>query len=34
MDLTDLERAKTESPFGTTIAHGFLTLALFELSAP
>lgn len=25
---TDVERAKTESPFGTTIAHGFLTLVL------
>ncbi|NRA82891.1 MAG: MaoC family dehydratase [Gammaproteobacteria bacterium] len=25
---TDLERAKRESPFKTTIAHGFLTLAL------
>jgi len=25
---TDLERAKRESPFGTTIAHGFLTLSL------
>jgi acyl dehydratase len=24
----DVERAKTESPYGTTIAHGFLTLAL------
>jgi acyl dehydratase len=24
----DIERAKTESPYGTTIAHGFLTLAL------
>ena len=24
----DVERAKTESPFGTTIAHGFLTLSL------
>jgi acyl dehydratase len=24
----DVERAKSESPFGTTIAHGFLTLAL------
>ena len=24
----DPERAKTESPFGTTIAHGFLTLSL------
>jgi acyl dehydratase len=25
---TDPEKAKTESPFGTTIAHGFLTLVL------
>ena len=25
---TDPERAKKESPFGTTIAHGFLTLSL------
>lgn len=24
----DTERAKTESPFGTTIAHGFLTLVM------
>jgi acyl dehydratase len=24
----DTERAKTESPFGSTIAHGFLTLSL------
>jgi acyl dehydratase len=24
----DLERARRESPFGTTIAHGFLTVAL------
>ena len=24
----DAERAKTDSPFGTTIAHGFLTLSL------
>ena len=24
----DVERARAESPFGTTIAHGFLTLAL------
>lgn len=27
---TDIQRAKTESPFGTTIAHGFLTLALLS----
>jgi acyl dehydratase len=26
----DLERAKTESPFGTTIAHGNLTLSLID----
>src|SRR5260370_19899360 len=26
----DAERARTESPFGTTIAHGFLTLALLS----
>ncbi len=25
---TDPERAKTESPFGTTIAHGYLTLSI------
>ena len=25
---TDVERCRTESPFGTTIAHGFLTLSL------
>jgi len=25
---TDEERAKTESPFGTTIAHGYLTVSL------
>jgi acyl dehydratase len=25
---TDRERAKRESPFGTTVAHGFLTLSL------
>jgi acyl dehydratase len=24
----DVERSKTESPYGTTIAHGFLTLSL------
>ena len=30
----DTERAKRESPFGTTIAHGFLTLSLLpQLSA-
>ena len=27
---TDLERAKTESPFGTTVAHGNLTLSLVD----
>ena len=27
---TDVERAKAESPFGTTIAHGNLTLSLIE----
>jgi len=26
----DVERAKTESPFGTTIAHGNLTLAMID----
>src|SRR5438132_10785769 len=26
----DAERARTESPFGTTIAHGFLTLSLLS----
>jgi acyl dehydratase len=26
----DIERARTESPSGTTIAHGFLTLALLS----
>lgn len=26
----DPERAKTESPYGTTIAHGFLTLSLLS----
>ena len=26
----DTERARTESPFGTTIAHGFLTLSLLS----
>jgi acyl dehydratase len=26
----DVERAKTESPFGTTIAHGNLTLAMVD----
>ena len=29
-DSVDVERAKTESPFGTTIAHGNLTLALID----
>ena len=27
---TDRERAKKESPYGTTIAHGFLTLSLLS----
>ena len=27
---TDIERAKTESPFGTTIAHGNLTLSMAD----
>jgi len=27
---TDVERAKSESPFGTTIAHGNLTLSLID----
>ena len=27
---TDPEKAKTDSPFGTTIAHGFLTLSLLS----
>ncbi len=27
----DVERARTDSPFGTTIAHGFLTLSLLSL---
>lgn len=27
---TDVERAKNESPFGTTIAHGNLTLSLID----
>src|SRR5215472_16180999 len=26
----DAERAKRESPFGTTVAHGFLTLSLIS----
>ena len=29
----DAERAKTDSPFGTTIAHGFLTLSLLPMMA-
>ena len=29
----DAERAKRESPFGTTIAHGYLTLATLATSA-
>jgi acyl dehydratase len=27
---TDTDRAKRESPFGTTVAHGFLTLSLLS----
>jgi acyl dehydratase len=27
---TDVERARKESPFGTTIAHGYLTLSLLS----
>jgi acyl dehydratase len=27
---TDIERAKSESPFGTTVAHGNLTLSLVD----
>jgi acyl dehydratase len=27
---TDVERAKRESPYGTTIAHGFLTLSMLS----
>jgi acyl dehydratase len=27
----DVERAKRESPFGTTVAHGFLTLSLLPM---
>jgi acyl dehydratase len=27
---TDIDRAKRESPFGTTVAHGFLTLSLLS----
>jgi acyl dehydratase len=30
---TDPEKAKTDSPFGTTIAHGFLTLVLLPKMA-
>jgi acyl dehydratase len=30
----DVERAKRESPFGTTIAHGFLTLGLLARLRP
>jgi len=30
----DVERAKRESPFGQTIAHGFLTLSLVPLVRP
>ncbi|MCP4035493.1 MAG: MaoC family dehydratase [bacterium] len=31
---TDVERAKHESPFGTTIAHGYLTIALAPALLP
>jgi acyl dehydratase len=31
---TDVERAKKESPFGTTVAHGYLTLALAPVLLP
>lgn len=31
---TDVERAAAESPFGTTIAHGFLTLSLLPRLSP
>lgn len=27
----DTERAKTDSPYGTTIAHGYLTLSLYPM---
>jgi acyl dehydratase len=27
----DIERAKTESPYGTTIAHGYLTLSMIPV---
>src|SRR6202011_3076932 len=27
----DVDRAKTESPFGTTIAHGYLTLSMMPI---
>ena len=30
----DVERAQRESPFGTTVAHGFLTLSLLPLLDP
>ena len=30
----DVERAKRESPFGQTIAHGFLTLSLIPVLRP
>ena len=30
MDPRRLERAKTESPFGTTVAHGNLTLSVID----
>jgi len=31
---TDVARARKESPFGTTIAHGYLTLALAPMLLP
>jgi len=31
---TDVERARRESPFGTTVAHGFLTLSLLGQMRP
>lgn len=31
---TDVERAKSESPFGGTIAHGYLTIALGPVLLP
>ena len=31
---TDVERAKRESPFGQTIAHGYLTISLVSILMP